>query len=213
MCSSAERVFANWIVPGCRESQRRLHLSCPAPLGRGHSQTSTAAATHCSHCLGLAAVLCQPSTWTSQLHQRAMKTRGVLLLLKVVLHCLSELIRCGAPTRRGVAVVQRGRRSVRTAGCRLCSCAAFPRPRALHHWPPLPCTPLRAFKLLPKGFGPQSKVDFGKDDSKSPPCVSVPLPKKSSREIRISFAEIKKEPQIHTNALSRVGLVGTSILH
>ena len=36
---------------------------------------------------------------------------------------------------------------------------------------------------------------------------------KSSRETRISFAEIKKEPQIHTNALCRVGLVGTSIFN
>ena len=39
----------------------------------------------------------------------------------------------------------------------------------------------------------------------------LPVQKKPSRETRISFAEIKKEPQIHTNALSRVGLVGTSI--
>ena len=171
MCSSAERVFANWIVPGCRESQRRLHLSCPEPLGRGHSQTATAAVTHCSHCLGLAAVLCQPSTWTSQLHQRAMKTRGVLLLLKVVLHCLSELIRCGAPTRRGVAVVQRGRRSVRTAGSRLCSCTAFPWPRAVHHWPPLPL--IRAFWLLPKCCGSESGSDdaWGPDARRGSACL------------------------------------------
>jgi hypothetical protein len=45
------------------------------------------------------------------------------------------------------------------------------------------------------------------------PCVSVPLQKKSSRETRISFAEIKKESQIHTNSLCRVGLVGTSIFN
>jgi len=152
---------------------------------------------------------CTPTTpdlWTSRcrsqpssrLDQTAAPARHERLrgavLGKDVLHCFSEKIRCGAPTRRGVAVVQRGRRSVRTAGCRLCSCAAFPRPRALHHWPPLPCTPLRAFKLLPKGFGPQSKVDFGKDDSKSP-LGSTPQRKKS-----ISFG-VPKGP-----SLSKLGI-------
>ena len=42
-------------------------------------------------------------------------------------------------------------------------------------------------------------------------CVSVPLHKRPSRETRISFAEIKKEPKIHTNGIGRVGLVQISI--